>query len=133
MVTGGRGVPKDRREKRDSRPNRGSGPGSGPRPGSGARQGAGSTEGSAGGQRPAPADIDLRAQLPYFLARLAVLVVITVVLALVGVNLILSLLIAFAVAGVLTWPLGRMQRRAAQRRPTPPTQGSGGSDDGPRS
>ncbi|MBE3203125.1 hypothetical protein IHE48_19535 [Frankia sp. CH37] len=57
----------------------------------------------------------MRVQLPYFLARLAVLVVLAVVLIVAGVNLVLALLIAFAVAGLLTWPLGRMQRRAADR------------------
>jgi Flp pilus assembly protein TadB len=88
MTGGGRGEPKGR------------GSGSGGRP---ARQ------------RPAEEDVDLRVQLPYFLARLAALVVITVVLALVGVNLVLALLLGFAVAGLLTWPLGRMQRRAARR------------------
>lgn len=80
-------------------------------------------------------DVDLRVQLPYFLIRLAALVVITVVLAVVGVNLLLSVLIGFAVAGLLTWPLGRMQRRAAQRAaaargaagPPPPGAGKGGS------
>ncbi|MCM3923317.1 hypothetical protein ND748_16825 [Frankia sp. AiPs1] len=82
-------------------------------------------------------DVDLRVQLPYFLIRLAALVVITVVLAVVGVNLLLAVLIGFAVAGLLTWPLGRMQRRAAQRSaaagdatgplPPPPAAGKGGS------
>ncbi|KPM51497.1 hypothetical protein ACG83_34130 [Frankia sp. R43] len=57
----------------------------------------------------------MRVQLPYFLGRLAVLVVLAVVLIVAGVNLVLALLIAFAVAGLLTWPLGRMQRRAAAR------------------
>jgi MFS superfamily sulfate permease-like transporter len=87
-------------------------------------------------------DVDLRVQLPYFLIRLAALVVITVVLAVVGVNLLLAVLIGFAVAGLLTWPLGRMQRRAAQRSaaakdaagplppPPPPAAGKGGGKGG---
>ncbi|SNQ50507.1 conserved hypothetical protein [Frankia canadensis] len=45
--------------------------------------------------------------------------VITVVLALVGVNLLLAVLLGFVVAGLLTWPLGRMQRRAARRASHP--------------
>ncbi|MCK9874779.1 hypothetical protein MXD59_03095 [Frankia sp. Ag45/Mut15] len=62
-----------------------------------------------------PSDVDLRAQLPYFVARLAVLVLVTVVLALMGVSVLLAVLIGFVVAGLLTWPLGRLQRRAARR------------------
>ncbi len=54
-------------------------------------------------------------QLPYFLARLAVLVILTVVLVVVDVPLLLALLIGFAAAGLATWPIGRMQRRAAAR------------------
>jgi hypothetical protein len=54
-------------------------------------------------------------QLPYFLARLAALVVVTVVLGLLGLHVLLAVLIGFIVAGLLTWPLGRMQRRAAAR------------------
>ncbi|OHV38991.1 hypothetical protein CC117_03425 [Parafrankia colletiae] len=53
--------------------------------------------------------------MPYFLARLAVLVILTVVLVVVNVPLLLALLIGFAAAGLATWPIGRMQRRAAAR------------------
>ncbi|CAO5176175.1 DUF4229 domain-containing protein [Frankia sp. AiPs1] len=83
-----------------------------------------------------PADPNLRAQLPYFVARLAVLVVVTVVLAVTGVNVVLAVLIGFVVAGLLTWPLGRMQRRAAQRSSQrggtggPRERGDAGSADG---
>ncbi|CAI7975575.1 conserved hypothetical protein [Frankia sp. Hr75.2] len=84
----------------------------------GAPMGPGAAAGSGSQRRPrrepevAP---DLRVQLPYFLIRLAVLVILTVVLIAVGVAPLLSVLIGFAAAGLLTWPLGRMQRRAAQR------------------
>ncbi|WP_243407925.1 DUF4229 domain-containing protein, partial [Frankia canadensis] len=81
--------------------------------------GRGRPSGPARREAPAQQDVDLRAQLPYFLVRLAVLVVITVVLALVGVNLLLAVLLGFVVAGLLTWPLGRMQRRAARRASHP--------------
>lgn len=71
---------------------------------------------------------DLRVQLPYFLARLAALVILTVILVVAGVAPLLALLIGFVVAGLLTWPLGRLQRRAAEKsRPggTPkPPQGA---------
>ncbi|MCK9925683.1 hypothetical protein MXD62_00620 [Frankia sp. Mgl5] len=91
------------------------GPGKRARPGApeGAAGAAGPGRGRAG--RAPEVAPDLRVQLPYFLIRLAVLVILSVVLIAVGVAPLLGILIGFAVAGLLTWPLGRMQRRAAQR------------------
>jgi Flp pilus assembly protein TadB len=63
-----------------------------------------------------PADaVDLRVQLPYFAARLAAFVALAVVLIVVGISPLFAILLGLAAAGLLTWPLGRMQRRAAQR------------------
>ncbi len=116
MAGGGRGAPKDRGPADQGPANRGRGTGRSGGSERPKRNGASQRRpGPARPDRPEQADVDLRAQLPYFLARLLVLVGITVVLALVGVNLVLSVLIGFVVAGLLTWPLGRMQRRAAQR------------------
>ncbi|MCK9894276.1 DUF4229 domain-containing protein [Frankia sp. AgB32] len=123
MAGGGRGAPKDRAPKDRAPKDRGAkdrgakdqGRGPGRSGGAGRPTKNAASRRPARPARPAQADVDLRVQLPYFLARLAALVVITVVLALVGVNLLLAVLIGFVVAGLLTWPLGRMQRRAAQR------------------
>ncbi|CAO5230852.1 DUF4229 domain-containing protein [Frankia sp. AgKG'84/4] len=112
MAGGGRGAPKDRGSQDGGRGRGRSGGPERPKKNGASQRPAGPARPPA---RPEQADVDLRAQLPYFLARLLVLVAITVVLALVGVNLVLSVLIGFVVAGLLTWPLGRMQRRAAQR------------------
>lgn len=80
---------------------------------------AGQGRGPAEPRRPAAGkpmeDVDLRVQLPYFAARLGVFAVLTVVLLVVGVAPLLAVLVGLAVAGFLTWPLGRMQRRAAAR------------------
>jgi len=58
---------------------------------------------------------DLRVQLPYFAARIAVFAVAVVVLVIVGLAPVLAVLLGLTVAGVLTYPLGRMQKRAARR------------------
>ncbi len=62
-----------------------------------------------------PAPVDLRVQLPYFAVRIAVLLVALAVLLILDVNPILAVLSGLVIAGVLTYPLGRMQRRAADR------------------
>ncbi len=133
MATNGRGAAKGR--GRGSGRSKAAGTGGPDRPAGGGRSAGGGQAGDAGRagrrQRPPMQDVDLRVQLPYFLIRLAALVVITVVLAVVGVNLLLAVLIGFVVAGLLTWPLGRMQRRAAQRAAAgrdaagPPSPGAG--------
>ncbi len=135
MATNGRGTAKGR--GRGSGRSKAAGTGGPDRPVGDGRSAGGGQSGDAGRagrrERPPMQDVDLRVQLPYFLIRLAALVVLTVVLAVVGVNLLLSVLIGFAVAGLLTWPLGRMQRRAAQRAaaargaagPPPPGAGKG--------
>ncbi|KDA44913.1 hypothetical protein [Frankia sp. BMG5.23] len=119
MATGGRG------------PTRNRGRGTGGVDGATARRSASARPGRpTRAERPAPQDVNLRAQLPYFLIRVAALAVITVILVAVGLNLLMALLVGFAVAGLLTWPLGRMQRRAAQRaaqRPDARNAGNAGN------
>jgi hypothetical protein len=83
----------------------------------GAKADGAKSGGAKPGERPAtpPDAVDLRAQLPYFAARFAVFVVIAVVLIVLGVAPLFAVVFGLASAGVLTWPLGRMQRRAARR------------------
>jgi hypothetical protein len=64
--------------------------------------------------RPAPPPVDLRAALPYFLARIAVFIVISFVLLVAGLSVLLALLGGMVGAAVIAWPLARMQRRAAR-------------------
>ncbi|SBW28701.1 hypothetical protein [Protofrankia symbiont of Coriaria ruscifolia] len=79
-------------------------------------------------RRPGPdlAPPDLRVQLPYFAARIAALLVVLAILLILSVNPILALLAGLVIVGVLTYPLGRLQRKAAQRA-------AGRADAGPRS
>ena len=58
---------------------------------------------------------DLKAALPYFLIRIAVFLVLTVVLMAVGFYVIWALLIGMAAAAVVTWPIARIQKRVARR------------------
>ncbi|WP_322780840.1 hypothetical protein [Frankia sp. Cas4] len=76
---------------------------------------------------------NLRVQLPYFAARIAVLVMVLVVLLILGVNPVLALLSGLVIAGVLTYPLGRMQRRAAERAAGRPVGKPAAPSDNPRS
>ncbi|MBX6389689.1 MAG: hypothetical protein IRZ08_11955 [Frankia sp.] len=66
-------------------------------------------------KRPTPPPPDLKAALPYFLARFAVFIVLTFTLLLVGLSWLPAVLAGMVAAGVLTYPLARMQRRAAER------------------
>ncbi|MBL7517220.1 hypothetical protein I6A84_03545 [Frankia sp. CNm7] len=59
---------------------------------------------------------DLKAALPYFLVRIAVFVVLTMVLIAVGVNVIWSLLFGMAAAAVVTYPIARIQKRVSRRQ-----------------
>ncbi|ONH29923.1 hypothetical protein BL253_15370 [Pseudofrankia asymbiotica] len=59
----------------------------------------------------------MRAALPYFLIRIAVFAVITVVLILVGFYVLWALLIGMIAASVVTWPIARIQKRVARRDP----------------
>jgi len=61
---------------------------------------------------PAP---DLKAALPYFLIRIAVFLVLTVVLILVGFYVLWALLIGMIAASVVTWPIARIQKRVSRR------------------
>ncbi len=70
---------------------------------------------SAGRPTPEPVPPDLRVQLPYFAARIAALLVVLAILLILSVNPILALLVGLVIVGVLTYPLGRLQRKAAQR------------------
>jgi hypothetical protein len=70
---------------------------------------------SGGGSTPPPAPPDLRVQLPYFAARIAALIVVLVVLLCFDLNPVFAVLSALVITGVLTYPIGRMQRRAAER------------------
>ena len=102
---------------------------------------AGRAAAAAGGPRPAakpkprprqkqqqePPELHLRVQLPYFLARIGVFAVLTVVFLLVGFGLFLSVVLGFAAAGILTWPIGRMQRRAAEQAAAAGRSGAGAS------
>jgi hypothetical protein len=55
-------------------------------------------------------------QLPYFAARIAVFAVaVAVFAAVLDLVLIYAVLFGLVTAGVLTYPLGRMQKRAARR------------------
>ncbi len=63
------------------------------------------------GQAPA----SLRVQLPYFAARIAALLVMLTILLILSVNPVLAILAGLVIVGALTYPLGRSQRRAAQR------------------
>ncbi len=110
------------------------------RPPAGAKRTAGSGDGSV--PRPVPAVLpsppdptppNLRVQLPYFAARIAVLVMVLVVLLILGVNPVLALLSGLVIAGVLTYPLGRMQRRAAERATGRPVSKPAAPSDNPRS
>ncbi|WP_322748807.1 MULTISPECIES: hypothetical protein [unclassified Frankia] len=82
---------------------------------------------------PDPTPPNLRVQLPYFAARIAVLVMVLVVLLILGVNPVLALLSGLVIAGVLTYPLGRMQRRAAERAAGRPVGKPAAPSDNPRS
>ncbi len=58
---------------------------------------------------------DLKVQLPYFAARIAVFAIALAVFIGLHFNPIYAALFGLVVAGVLTYPLGRMQKRAARR------------------
>ncbi|KLL12759.1 hypothetical protein FrCorBMG51_02570 [Protofrankia coriariae] len=57
----------------------------------------------------------MRVQLPYFAARIAALLVMLTILLILSVNPLLAILAGLVIVGVLTYPLGRLQRRAAQQ------------------
>ncbi|WP_086055211.1 MULTISPECIES: hypothetical protein [Protofrankia] len=61
------------------------------------------------------AALGLRVQLPYFAARIAALLVMLTILLILSVNPLLAILAGLVIVGVLTYPLGRLQRRAAQQ------------------
>jgi hypothetical protein len=73
---------------------------------------------------------DLMVQLPYFAARIAVFAVAVAVFAVLGFVLIYAVLFGLVVAGVLTYPLGRMQKRAARRAAAARRSAAGGADAG---
>jgi hypothetical protein len=63
---------------------------------------------------------DLKAALPFFLARIGIFLVITVVLFLaVGLNPILSVLLGLIGGAAAGYPLARLQKRAARLGPEP--------------
>ncbi|OHV41699.1 MULTISPECIES: hypothetical protein [Pseudofrankia] len=66
-------------------------------------------------EKPVHEPADLKAALPYFLIRIAVFAVITVVLILVGFYVLWALLIGMIAASVVTWPIARIQKRVAHR------------------
>jgi hypothetical protein len=65
--------------------------------------------------KPAPQPLDLRAALPYFLIRIAVFLVLTVVLIAIGFYVMWALLIGMAAAAIVTWPIARIQKRVSRR------------------
>ncbi|OHV49361.1 hypothetical protein [Pseudofrankia sp. BMG5.36] len=67
------------------------------------------------GTKPEHQPDDLKAALPYFLIRIAVFAVITVILILVGFYVLWALLIGMIAASVVTWPIARIQKRVARR------------------
>jgi Flp pilus assembly protein TadB len=68
---------------------------------------------------------DLAAALPFFLIRFGVFVVITVVLWFaVGLNPLFAVLFGLIVGAVVTWPIARMQKRAARAGAAKPAAGA---------
>jgi hypothetical protein len=65
--------------------------------------------------KPEPEPIDLRAALPWFLARIAIFVVIAAVLwVAVGLNLLLAVLLGLIGGALAGYPLARIQKRVSR-------------------
>jgi len=67
-------------------------------------------------EKPELEEFDLRAALPFFLARIGIFLVITVVLFLgFGINILLAVLLGLIGGAAAGYPLARLQKRAARK------------------